>query len=109
MANMLDDNEFLLNNFNPKAISEKISKNFKKKRILSNITQKELAQKSGVSLGSIKRFETESEISLKHLLMLALVIDSSDDFLNLFTNTSYKNIEEVKLSVTKKQRTRARK
>ena len=109
MANILDDNEFLLNNFNPKAIAEKISKNFKKKRILLNITQNELAQKSGVSFGSVKRFETESEISLKHLLMLALVIDSSDDFLNLFTKTTYENIEEVKQAIAKKQRIRARK
>ncbi len=108
MANILDDNEFLLNNFNPKAIAEKISNNFKKRRLQLNITQNKLAQKSGVSLGSVKRFETKSEISLKHLLMLALVLDSSDDFLNLFTKTTFENIEEVKEVIAKKQRIRAR-
>ena len=109
MGNILDDNEFLLDDFNPKAIAEKISENFKKKRLQLNITQKELAQKSGVSLGSVKRFETKSEISLKHLLMLALVVDSSNEFLNLFTKTTYKNIEEIKQAIEKKQRIRARK
>lgn len=109
MTNILDDNEFSLDDFNPKAIADKISNNFKIKRLQLNITQKELAQKSGVSLGSVKRFETQSEISLKHLLMLALVVDSSNDFLGLFTKTSYENIEEVKQAVEKTQRIRARK
>lgn len=57
--------------------------NFKKKRLLFNLTQEGLANRSGVSLGSIKRFETDGEISLKSLLKLAVVLECLDDFLQI--------------------------
>jgi transcriptional regulator with XRE-family HTH domain len=45
-----------------------------------NLTQRELAARSGVTWSSLKRFEREGLIALDSLLNLALVLDCLDDF-----------------------------
>ena len=50
---------------------------------------------SGVSYGSIKRFESTGQISLLSLTKIASALDMADELGNLFTQVSYKNIEEV--------------
>ena len=47
-------------------------------------SQQELADRSGVSLGSLKRFEQKGFISLEALLKLAHVLNRLDDFKPLF-------------------------
>ena len=103
---MLSEIDFL--NSNPKALTLQIAINAKTRRLELNLTQEELAQKSGVSLGSVKRFESKHEISLKHLLLIAVVLNSTEDFKNLFLQKQYRSIDEV---VVKKEmkRKRARK
>ncbi len=53
-------------------------------RLSQNITQAELAERSGVSLGSVRRFEATGEISLRSLLALALVLGELKEFSSLF-------------------------
>ena len=108
MDTILTDNNYKPDEFNPLALSKSISRQFKQKRLEENITQSGLASKSGVSLGSIKRFEAKAEISLKNLLMIALVVGSTDEFLQLFTRKKYKSIEDVISSGKVKTRKRAR-
>ncbi len=67
----------------PKSIMQNLKDKFKQKRLSLNLTQEGLANKSGVSLGSIKRFETSGEISFESLLKLALVLNCLDDFKNI--------------------------
>jgi len=62
-----------------------IAEKAKKQRLRLNLTQAELAVRSGVSLGSIKRFEQNGLISLKSLLELALVLEKMEDFEHLFS------------------------
>lgn len=99
---------FLIDDFNPSAIAVKISERMKKKRISMNITQKVLADKSGVSLGSIKRFERQAEISLKHLLRIALVLDSLDEFHTLFPTHQYQSVDDILQNDKIRERQRAR-
>jgi transcriptional regulator with XRE-family HTH domain len=99
--------EFLLDNFNPAFLAKKIAVNAKFRRLELNLTQEELALKSGVSLGSIKRFETKSEISLKHLLLVALVLNSTENFSQLFTQTQFLSIDELTKQAETKIRKRA--
>jgi len=49
-----------------------------------NLTQAALASRSGVSLGTLKRFERYGEISLKNLLLLAVALKSTDGFPHSF-------------------------
>lgn len=59
------------------------------------LTQVALAEKSGVSYGSIKRFERTGEVSLSSLIKIAIALDCEDDFDALFEQRGYASIEEV--------------
>ena len=74
-----------------KGLADKIKEHRKKLKI----SQEVLAQKSGVSLGSIKRFETKYEISLQSFIKIAIALDLDNDIENLFTQKIYNSINEV--------------
>jgi len=57
-----------------------IAGRFRARRLALNLTQKELAARSGVTFSSLKRFEREGLIALDSLLNLALVLNCLDDF-----------------------------
>ena len=57
-----------------------IAERFKARRLAMNLTQSELAGRSGVTFSSLKRFEREGLIALDSLLSLALVLNCLDDF-----------------------------
>lgn len=59
------------------------------------ITQQQLAVRSNVSYGSIKRFETTGQISLLSLTKLAVALDCQAEISQLFTNVAYRDIQEV--------------
>lgn len=67
----------------PQSVMNQLAENFKQKRLALNLTQEGLASKSGVSLGSLKRFENSSQISLESLLKLSVVLDCLDDFMDI--------------------------
>lgn len=67
-------------------------RNIRKRR---SISQEKLASMSGVSYGSIKRFETTGQISLLSLTKIAMALDIADELRNIFTDVPYKNIQEV--------------
>ena len=63
-------------------IAQKIVRLRKRKKI----TQKQLAARSGVSLGSLKRFEQSGEISLQSLTKIAIALDVENELEDLFNN-----------------------
>ena len=65
-------------------------RNIRKRRAIS---QQRLADMSGVSYGSIKRFEATGQISLLSLTKIAMAL--AEELRGLFTRVPYKNIEEV--------------
>ena len=64
----------------PTDIIQELQGKFKERRKSLSYTQNELATRSGVSLGSLKRFEGSGQISLESLLKLALVLECLGDF-----------------------------
>lgn len=67
-------------------------RNIRKRR---SISQEKLASMSGVSYGSIKRFETTGQISLLSLTKIAMALDVADELRDIFKDVPYKNIQEV--------------
>ena len=67
-------------------------KNIRKRRGLS---QQQLIERSGVSYGSLKRFESTGQISLLSLTKLAIALNCAEDIRKLFTDVAYNSIEEV--------------
>ena len=105
VANILSDSYFVLDDFNPGSILKKIAERAKTNRLELNLSQSALAAKSGVSLGSLKRFEQSAEISLKNLVMLASALDATEEFSLLFTRKKYKSLDEL---LTKEKRRTAK-
>jgi transcriptional regulator with XRE-family HTH domain len=64
----------------PTDIMQELQAKFKERRKSLGYTQTELATRSGVSLGSLKRFESSGQISLESLLKLAFVLECLEDF-----------------------------
>ncbi|NKQ40234.1 MAG: helix-turn-helix transcriptional regulator [Sulfurovum sp.] len=64
----------------PSEIQDELKAKFKAKRKALKLTQEQLAIKSGVSLGSLKRFEASGQISLESLLKLAFILECLGDF-----------------------------
>lgn len=60
------------------------------------LTQKELAKRSGVSYGSIRRFENSGEISLTSLLKIANAINCLEDFKELFKYQQITSLKDYK-------------
>lgn len=76
-------------------LDQKLAQRIRNIRRRRSISQEKLAEMSGVSYGSIKRFETSGQISLISLTKIAIALDLTDELRNLFTQAPYKDIQEV--------------
>lgn len=88
--------EFLLTNITPKDINKLIAGRIRNIRRRRKISQQELGEKAGVSLGSVKRFEQTGEISLMSLTKITIALGIDDEMKNLFADVPFQSIEEVK-------------
>ena len=79
----------------PEELDQKLAQRVRKIRKRRSITQEKLASISGVSYGSLKRFETTGQISLLSLTKIAIALDLADELRNIFTQVPYKDIQEV--------------
>ena len=94
-VNILSMNNSFLNQKTPNEIAKNLAEKIKEHRNKLKISQENLAQKSGVSFGSIKRFETKYEISLQSFIKIAIALDLDGNLENLFTTKTYTSIDEV--------------
>ncbi|MDO4877432.1 MAG: helix-turn-helix transcriptional regulator [Oscillospiraceae bacterium] len=79
----------------PKEIGLEIAHNLKKLRKRRKLSQAELAERSNVSYGSLKRFEQTGKISLESLLKIAVVLGASEPFSDLFMTTEITSIQQI--------------
>jgi transcriptional regulator with XRE-family HTH domain len=94
----------MLSFINPKDITHALAERVKLSRLAENFSRKSLAERSGVSEASIKRFETTGEIALLALLKLAYALGSMQEFDKVFAPKEIISIKDI----TKKQRARGR-
>lgn len=76
-------------------LDQKLAQRVRNIRKRRSISQEKLASMSGVSYGSIKRFEMTGKISLLSLTKIAMALDIAGELRDIFTNVSYKDIQEV--------------
>lgn len=88
-------NDFLFNPKTPNDIAKELVEKIKQHRKKLKISQAQIAVKSGVSLGSIKRFESKYEISLNSFIKILIALNLEQDLENLFTQKNYASIDEV--------------
>lgn len=76
-------------------LDKKMADRLRNIRRRRRISQEQLEKMSGVSLGSIKRFEATGQISLKSLTKIAFALDVAEELRQLFTEVPYQDIKEV--------------
>jgi len=94
--------------YTPTSIMQQLKTKFKNRRLFLNLTQSGLSKRSGVSLGSLKRFESSGHISLESLLKLSLVLECLGDFQNIANHkekpiNSLDEIMQAKVNSVKKR------
>lgn len=91
----------------PTVAMDKLRARYKDLRLSFDFTQAGLAKRSGVSLGSIKRFERSGQISLDSLLKLSLILECLDDF-NHVANPKKDTIHSIDQLLEKKDTSKKR-
>ena len=79
----------------PRELGQMIAFNVRTHRKARKLSLKRLSEISGVSYGSMKRFESSGEISLISLLKIAVVLDCADAFKQLFSDIRPQSIQEI--------------
>ena len=95
MENKIDISSFV-KVLTEQSVTNEIVKNVKLRRKELGYSQLELSKRSGVSFGSIKRFETTGDISLSSLLKIANAVGSLSDFEKLFNRKIITNLKDFK-------------
>ena len=79
----------------PEELDQKLADRVRNIRRRRSISQQKLAKMSGVSYGSIKRFETTGQISLISITRIAIALGIADELRNIFSKVPYLSMEEV--------------
>lgn len=76
-------------------INLNLAKRIRNIRRRRKISQEHISELSGVSLGSVKRFESTGNISLLSLTKLSMALGLEEEIRDIFTGVPYQSIEEV--------------
>ena len=72
-----------------------VANNTKMLRKRLKLSRQKLSEMSGVSYGSLKRFEETGNISLSSLAKIAMALDAAGDIKKIFAEVPYRSIQEV--------------
>lgn len=76
-------------------IAKTIADDFRKRRIEKNMTREQIAEKSGVAVSNIVRFEQKGLISLKNLIGIAMAMEYTSEVKSLFSEPKFSTMEEL--------------
>lgn len=93
MENKFDIADFV-NTQTIQSVNEQLVEREKQRRKKMHLSQRDLANKSGVSYASIRRFESIGEISFNSLLKIANALDCLEDFNSVFKMPVVKSLKD---------------
>ena len=82
--------------FSPGEQLQQIGEHARALRVAQNLSRKTLAERSGVSASTIKRFETSGQISLDALLLIASTLGVAQQVTGLFRHAQPVSLDELK-------------
>lgn len=88
----------------PADVAADLAKRSKARRLARNLTQEGLARRSGVALGTLKKFERSGAISLVSFIRLAVALGEEAGLERLLADEEFETLEQV----LSKPRTRKR-
>lgn len=94
MNNILSELEtYVLDNADE--VAKKLAADFRARRIEKNLTRLQVAEKAGVPVSNIIRFEQKGLISLKNLIGIAMAMDYTAEIKGIFEQPKYSTMEEL--------------
>lgn len=87
-------------------VARALADDFRSRRVEKNLTREQVAEKSGVAVSNIVRFEQKGLISLKNLICIAMAMDYTSEVKGIFAEPKYSTMEE--LSQIRKNRGKSR-
>ncbi len=88
----------------PHEIQRILSLRVKRLRLINEWTQAELAERAGITLASLKRFESTGKISLERLSLIALALGRLNELMKLFEEPEIMTLSDIKKLTKKRQR-----
>lgn len=78
-------------------VQKKIAENVRERRLQMDLTQEGLAERSGVPLSTLRKFEQKGNISLESFLKLLSVIGGLEEVINALKPNipNFKSIDDV--------------
>ena len=92
----------------PEQVAANLASRIRALRLAQGWKQSTLAERSGVSLGSLRRLEDTGKISLDSLLRLSFALYRLDDFDGLLKPSPASSIAELQAAETQPERKRGR-
>lgn len=79
----------------PPEVTRAVAERARALRLLRNQTQQGLAERAGVSLGSLKRFERTGAIAFESLVRIAIALDATGELETWFAPPPFRTIDEA--------------
>lgn len=98
-----------VNMMTPREVQKRVASRVRDLRLELNLSQHTLSERSGVSYGSLKKFEQTGQISFESLLKLAVILECMDDFNALFVSKSAEKALSLDELLKNEKRKRGRK
>lgn len=76
-------------------VSRRLADDFRARRVEKNLTRKDMAERSGVALANIARFEQKGLISLQNLIELAIALGYALEVGSIFSQPKYSTMQEL--------------
>lgn len=92
--------------YTPSEVAQRLGERCAQLRLLRTWKRTTLAERAGVSVFLIKRFESSGQVSLENLLKLALALDCLDSFESLLQPPPARSIAELDRQTQVPQRRR---
>ena len=92
----------------PEEIAASVAERARELRLAQNLSQAGLAAMSGVSEGSLKRFERTGQASFELVLRVALALDATAELETWFSPPPVRSIDEALTRAKPRQRGRRR-
>lgn len=90
----------------PQDITQRVAERLKRRRIDANLTQRELATRSGVSYASLRLIEDAGKGAFEALVKIAFALDAEEEFEALFPPRPVKSLDDIFAKTHVRQRVR---
>ena len=88
----------------PKALIQRTGERAKTRRLALGLTRDVLAERAGVSVDTLRRFETTGQIAFERLVRIAVALNVSPNLDSLFPVVAVERLEDLERAAPARQR-----